>query len=71
MERREIDGNQNLGNFLTCLKELQNYCSGLREHSDAPQNKSIRYWIPTIQNKMIEVIFKKILLRDIVEETKK
>ena len=71
MEGIEIDGNQNLGNFLTYLKELQKYCSGLREHLDAPQNKSIRYWIPTIQNEMIEVIFKKVLLRDIVEEIKK
>ena len=68
---QESDDNQNLGNFLTYLKELQNYCPELKEHLEAPQSKSVTYLSPTSQNEMIEVIGKKIILRDIVEEMKK
>ena len=68
---QESDENQNLGNFLTYLKELQNYCPELKEHLEAPQSKSVTYLSPTSQNEMIEVIGKKIILRDIVEEIKK
>ena len=68
---QESDENQNFGNFLTYLKELQNYCPELKEHLEAPQSKSVTYLSPTSQNEMIEVIGKKIILRDIVEEIKK
>ena len=60
-----------MGNFLTYLKELQNYCPELKEHLEDPQRKSITYLNPTSQNEMIEVIGKKIILRDIVQELKK
>ena len=36
---QESDENQNLGNFLTHLKEMQNYCSELKEHLEAPKVK--------------------------------
>ena len=68
---QETDENQNLGNFLTYLKELQNYCPELKEHLEAPQSKTVTYWSPTSQNKIIEVVTKKIILRDIAEEIKK
>ena len=67
---QESDENQNLGNFLTYLKELQHYCPELKEHLQAPQNKHVTYLSPTSQNEMIEVIGKKIILGDIVEEIK-
>ena len=59
-----------MGNFLTYLKELQNHCPELKEHLEAPQSKSVKYLRPTSQNEMIEVINKKIILRNIVEEIK-
>ena len=68
---QESDENQNLGNFLTYLKELQNCCPKLKEHLQAPQSKSLTFLSPTSENEMIEVISKKITLRDIVEEIKK
>ena len=68
---QESDENQNLRNFLTYLKELQNYCPELKEHLEAPQSKSVTYLSPTSQNEMIEVIGKKIILRDIAEKKKK
>ena len=51
--------------------ELQNYCPELKEHLEAPQSKSVTYLSPTSRNEMIEIIGKKIILRDIVEEIKK
>ena len=63
---QKSDENQNLGNFLTYLKELQNYCPELKEHLETTQ--SMR---PRSQNETIEVIGKKVILRDIVEEIKK
>ena len=68
---QESDKNQNLGNFLTYLKALQNYYPQLKEHLEAPQSKSVTYLSPNSQNEMIEVIGKKIVLRNIVEEIKK
>ena len=68
---QESDEYQNLENFLTYLKELQNYCPELKEHLEAPQSKSLTYLSPTSQNEMIEVIGKKIILKDIIEEIKK
>ena len=59
-----------MGNFLAYLKELQNYCIELEEHLEAPQSKIVKYLRPTSQNEMIEVIDKKIMLRNIVEEIK-
>ena len=38
-ETLQSDENQNLGNFLTHLKEIQNYCSELKEHLEAPKVK--------------------------------
>ena len=67
---QESDENQSLGNFLTYLKELQNYYPELKEHLAAPQSKNVTYLSPTSQNQMIEVINKKIILRNIVEEIK-
>ena len=67
---QESDENQNLGNFLTCLKELQSYCPKLKKHLEAPQTKSVTYLSPTSQNEIIEVIGKKTFLRDTVEEIK-
>ena len=44
----------------------------MKEHLlEAPESKSVTYLSPTSQNEMIEVIGKKIILRDIVEEIKK
>ena len=65
---QESDENQNFGNFLTYLKELQNYCPELKEHLEAPQSKSVTYLSPTSQIEMI--IGKKIILIDVVEEIK-
>ena len=65
------DENQNLWNFFTYLKEPQNYCPEVKEHLQVPHSKSVTYLSHTSQNEMIEVIGKKIILRDIVEEIKK
>ena len=67
---QESDESQNLGSFLTYLKEIQNYCPELKEHLEAPQSTSVTYLSPTSQNEMMEVIGKKIILRDIVDEIK-
>ena len=68
---QESDENQNLETSVTYLKELQNYCPELKEQLEAPQSKSVTHLSFTSQNEMIEVIGKKIILKDIVEEIKK
>ena len=67
----ESDKNQNLGNLLIYLKKLQNLCPELKQHLQTRSIKSVTYLSPTSQNEMIELIGKKIILRDIVEEIKK
>ena len=41
---QESDKNKNLENFLTYLKELQNYCPELKEYLEVPQSKSATYF---------------------------
>ena len=43
----------------------------MKEHLDIPKVKSVTYVSPASQNEMIEVIGRKIILRDIVEEIRK
>ena len=43
----------------------------MKQHLQTRSIKSVTYLSPTSQNEMIELIGQKIILRDIVEETKK
>ena len=61
---------KNLGNFVEYFKEIYFYCSELKEHLETLQKTSVTYLTSFNQNEMTEVIGKKIILQDIIEEIK-
>ena len=58
----------NPGNFLALLKAFSQHDSDLRVHLESPQYRNATYMSPQTQNEIIDIIGKKVIQKNLVEE---
>ena len=66
--RKDINSNQNPGNFLAILKLLAETNEPLRKHIENPSRKNATYLSPLIQNEITNIIGKDLLQANLVKE---
>ena len=69
-DHEKLDHPGNAGNFLSLLKLLAKHNETLSTHMKAPEMKCVTYMSPQIQNELLDVMGKHIVLRDIVQDIK-
>ncbi|CAM4641816.1 unnamed protein product [Leuciscus chuanchicus] len=67
-EKQNSTGNP--GNFLALMKLLANHDEKLKQHMERPKLRNATYLSPQTQNQMIDVIGKRIIQAQIVDEVK-
>ena len=69
-DHEKLDHPGNAGNFISLLKLLAKHNETLNTHMKAPEMRCVTYMSPQIQNELLDVMGKHIVLHDIVQDIK-
>ena len=69
-DHEDVQGSGNPGNFLAILRLLANHDEVLAQHLAHPKLKNATYISPQTQNQMIDIVGKRMIQADIVQEVK-